>query len=174
MQSYELACAHKKRSEISGETRFVGLVTRPVRRAFHGCQGHSGLGRASNMKVCVGVSKLRLLEHILLLNSWPSRCPSCPASPPSFPHATFRVRNVSQRIPPERDAFKNFEFFFPLLVQIEQRNASKAPKNRFSKRTHFSGVRRGCPSAVLEYVATLSFFSFFSFFFFPPKNERVR
>jgi hypothetical protein len=54
MQSYELASAHKKRSEISGETRFVGLVARPVRRAFHGCQGHSGLGRACNMKVCVG------------------------------------------------------------------------------------------------------------------------
>jgi hypothetical protein len=31
-------------------------------------------------------------------------------------------------------------FFFPSL-QIEQRKASKAPKNRFSKRTHFSGVK---------------------------------
>ncbi len=81
-----------------------------------------GVGRASNMKVCVGVSKLRLSEHILLLNSWPSRC----------------SKN------------ETFEFFFPLLVQIEQRKASKAPKNRFSKRTHFSGVRRVCPSAVLS------------------------
>jgi hypothetical protein len=137
MQSYELACAHKKRSEISGETRFVGLVARPVRRAFHGCQGHSGLGRACNMKVCVGVSKLRLLEHILLLNSWPSRCPSCPSSPPSFPHATFRVRGMGSKN-------EMSSFFFPLLVQIEQRKASKAPKNRFSKRTHFSGVRHVC------------------------------
>jgi hypothetical protein len=37
------------------------------------------------------------------------------------------------------------EFFFSLLVQIEERKASKAPKNRCSKnvkRTHFSGVRR--------------------------------
>ena len=143
MQSYELASAHKKRSEISGETHFVGLVTRPVRRAFHGCQGHSGLGRASNMKVCVGVSKLRLLEHILFLNSWSSRCPSCPSSPPSFPHATFRVRGM-------RSKNEMFESFFSLLVQIEQRKASKAPKNRFSKRTHFSGVRRVCPSPVLQ------------------------
>jgi hypothetical protein len=30
-----------------------------------------------------------------------------------------------------------FEFFFPLLVQIEQRKASKAPKNRFSKKHIF-------------------------------------
>ena len=33
---YELACTHKKRSEISREKRFFGLVTRPVRRTFHG------------------------------------------------------------------------------------------------------------------------------------------
>ena len=112
MQSHELACAHKKRSEISGETRFFGLVARPERRAFHGCQGHSGLGRACNMKVCVGVSKLRLLEHILLLNSWPSRCPSYPSSPPSFPHATFRVRGT-------RSKNEIMEFFFSRLVQIE-------------------------------------------------------
>jgi hypothetical protein len=42
-------------------------------------------------------------------------------------------------------------FFFP-LVQNEQRKASKAPKNRFSKsgkRTHFSGVRPACTSVVL-------------------------
>jgi hypothetical protein len=39
-------------------------------------QGHSGLGRACNMKVSVVVSKSRF-------NSWPSRCPSCPSFPPS-------------------------------------------------------------------------------------------
>ncbi len=148
MESYELACAHKKRSEISGAHRFFGLVPRPVRRAFHGCQGHSGLGRACNMKVYVGASKLRLLEHILLLNSWPSRCPACPSSPPSFPHATFQRDGVRGT----RSKNEMFEFFFPLLVQIEQRKASKAPKNRFSKRTHFSGVRRVCPSAVLQEI----------------------
>jgi hypothetical protein len=37
MNSYELAWAHKKRSEISGAKRFFGLVVWPVRRAFHGC-----------------------------------------------------------------------------------------------------------------------------------------
>jgi hypothetical protein len=50
IQSYELVCAHKKRSEISGETRCFGLVARPERRVFHRCQGHSGIGRACNMK----------------------------------------------------------------------------------------------------------------------------
>ena len=37
MQAYERACAHKKRSEISAEKRFFGLVARRVRRVFHGC-----------------------------------------------------------------------------------------------------------------------------------------
>ncbi len=87
IQSYELPWAHKKRSEISG----FGLVARPVWWAFHGCQRHNGLGCACNMKVCVVVSKSRLWEHILLFNSWPSHCPSCPSSPPSFLLATFRV-----------------------------------------------------------------------------------
>ncbi len=71
---------------------------------------------------------------VSLFDSWPPRCPSCPSSPPSFLHATFRGRVQKM---------KCSEFFFPLLVQIEQRKASKAPKNRFSKngkRTHFSGV----------------------------------
>jgi len=91
---------------------------------FTDAEAHSGLGRACNMKVCVVVSKSRLWEHILLFNSWPSRCPSCPSSPPSFNH-TFRLR----------DAFKIWnEFFSFLLVQIEQRKASKAPKNIFSKK----------------------------------------
>jgi hypothetical protein len=92
IQSYELACTHKKRSEISGETRFFGLVARPVRWVFHGCQGHSGLGRACNMKVCVVVSQSRLWEHILLFKSYPARCPSCPSSPPSFLHTNISVR----------------------------------------------------------------------------------
>ena len=60
--------------------------------SFTDVQEHIGLGRAWNMKVCVVVSKSRLWEHILLFNSWSSRCPSCPSSPPSFLHATFRVR----------------------------------------------------------------------------------
>ncbi len=126
MQSYELACAHKKRSEISGAQRFFGLVARPVRRAFHGCQGHSGMGRACNMKVYVGVSKLRLLEHILLLNSWPSRCPSCPSSPPSFPHATFRVRGTRSRN-------EMLEFFFPSSYKLSKERQVKLLKIDFHK-----------------------------------------
>jgi hypothetical protein len=66
--------------------------------------------------------------------------------PSFFLHATFRVRGT-------RSKNEMLEFFFSLLVQIEQRKASKAPKNRFSqkvKRTHFSGVRRVCPSTVLQ------------------------
>jgi hypothetical protein len=43
VQSYELACAHKKRSEISGETRFFGLVVRPVRRALQDAKDITGL-----------------------------------------------------------------------------------------------------------------------------------
>ena len=31
-------CRHKKRSKISGEKRFLGLVARPVRRASQGCR----------------------------------------------------------------------------------------------------------------------------------------
>jgi hypothetical protein len=123
MQSYELARAHKKRSEISGETRFFGLVARPVRRAFHGYQGHNGIGRACNMKVCVVVSKSRLSEHILLFNS---DLLSVIHVPPSLLLATFRVRGARSK--------NETPFFFPLLVQIEHRKASKAPKNRFSEK----------------------------------------
>jgi hypothetical protein len=144
MQSYELACAHKKRSEISGETRFSGLVSRPVRRVFHGCQGHSGIGRACNMKVCVVVSKSRLSEHILLFNSWPSRCPSCPSSPPSF----------SQHFPGSRDTFKNEmpEFFFSFSYKLSKKKQVKLLKIDFQKnvrRTYFSGVRPACTAVVL-------------------------
>jgi hypothetical protein len=38
---------------------------------------HSGLGRACNVNVCVLGSELMWWQHILLSNSWPSRCPSC-------------------------------------------------------------------------------------------------
>ena len=82
------------------------LVGRPVRRTFHGCQGHSGIGRDCNMKVCVVVSKSRLSEHILLFNSWPSRCSSCPSFPPSFLLATCRFRGTRSKL---------HEFFFSLL-----------------------------------------------------------
>ncbi len=47
---------------------------------FMHVQTHSGFGRVYNMKVCVVVSKSRLWEHILLFNSWPCGCPSCPSS----------------------------------------------------------------------------------------------
>jgi hypothetical protein len=67
MQSYELACAHQKPSEISGAKRFFRIVARPVRRAD--AEAHSGLGRACNMKACVVVSKSRLREYILLFLS---------------------------------------------------------------------------------------------------------
>jgi hypothetical protein len=47
---------------------------------FTDAEAHSGLGRARNMKVCVVVSKSRLRKHILLFNSWPSRCLRVPVS----------------------------------------------------------------------------------------------
>ena len=49
------------------------------------------------------------------------------------------------------ESFK-INFFFTLVVQIEQRKESKAPKIRFSKsgkRTHFSGVQPACNWTVL-------------------------
>jgi hypothetical protein len=126
MHSYELSCPHKKRSEIFGETRFVGLVARPVWRTFHGCQGHSGLGRVCNMKVCVGVSKLRLLEHILLLNSWPSRCPSCPSSPAPSLTQHFGSEGCVQKM-------KCRVFFSPFSYKLSKEKQVKLLKIDFQR-----------------------------------------
>jgi hypothetical protein len=52
MQSYELADAHKKRSEISAQPRFFGLVARTTTK--------SGLRRACNMEVFALVSNSML------------------------------------------------------------------------------------------------------------------
>ncbi len=38
---------------------------------------HSGSGREWNVNVCVLGSDLMWFQHILMSNSWPSRCPSC-------------------------------------------------------------------------------------------------
>ena len=111
-------------------------------RASHGWQGHSGLGRTWNMKVCVVVYKSRLWEHILLFNSWPSHCPSCPSSPPPFLHVTFRVQGTCS----------NWKVFFPFSCKLMKENQVKLLKMDFQKkgkRTHFSGVRPGYQSTVL-------------------------
>jgi hypothetical protein len=57
---------------------------------------------------------------------WPSPCPSCPTSPPSF--------LTTQHFCLEGTKTFEIDFFFPSWVQIEQRKTSKDPKNRFSKR----------------------------------------
>ncbi len=75
------------------------------------------------MKVCLVVSKSRLWEHILLFNSWPSRCPSCPSSPPSFNHTTFRTRRT----------FKWQKFFFPFQYKLRKENQVKLQKIDFQR-----------------------------------------
>ncbi len=58
--------------------KFVfGLVDRQWDGSFVHCEGHHGLGRACNMKVCALGSDSMLWEHILLFNSWSSRSRSC-------------------------------------------------------------------------------------------------
>ncbi len=100
MQTYEnkKACSHMNlRAHTRDEARspeqsaFLDSSYGQCGERFTDAEAHSGLGRACNMKVFLVVSKSRLLEHILLFNSWPSRCPSCPSSPPSFNHTTFRI-----------------------------------------------------------------------------------
>jgi hypothetical protein len=138
MQTYEnkKACSHMNlRSHTRDEARspdqsaFLDSSYGQCGECFTDAESHSGLGRECNMKVCLVVFKSRLLEHILLFNSWPSRC--------------------------------------PLSVQIEERNSSKAPKDRFSKRTHFSGVRSACTS-----VVHATFFRKVSDFYFQKKCKK--
>jgi hypothetical protein len=72
MKSHELACAGKKRSEISGEKRFF-RSSHNQRNASSISRAHSGIVRARNTKVCTVVSNSTLRRQILLINSWPSR-----------------------------------------------------------------------------------------------------
>jgi hypothetical protein len=53
---------------------------------------HTGLGRVWNMKVCVLGSYLTWWKHILLSNSWPSRCPFCDQSLLLCFHSSFHRR----------------------------------------------------------------------------------
>jgi hypothetical protein len=62
----------------------------------------------------------------------------------SFFPSFLQSHNIS-----DKENVQMAKVFFSLSVQIEERKSSKAPKDRFSKRTHFSGVRPACTSVVL-------------------------
>ena len=132
MQTYEYkkACSHMNlRAHTRDEARspepsaFLDSSHGQCGERFTDAEAHSGLGRACNMKVFLVVSKSRLLEHILLFNSWPSRCPSCPSSPPSFNHTTFRTRRT----------FKWQKFFFPFQYKLRKENQVKLQKIDFQR-----------------------------------------
>ena len=79
--------AHTRNEARSPEKRaFLDSSHDQSGERFTDAEEHSGLGRARNMKVCVVVSESRMLEHILLVNSWTSRCPLTSFIPvfPSF------------------------------------------------------------------------------------------
>ncbi len=83
---------------------------------FTVAESHSGLGRARNMKVCLVVSKSRLLQNILLLNSPPSRCPSCPSFPLS-PFLPSHLVSLSAKL--ERNVSKRLKIDFPKKRKTE-------------------------------------------------------
>ncbi len=61
----------------------------PEKRAFLD-SSHDQCGERERFTdPCAVVSKSSLWKHVLLFKSWPSRCPSCLSSPPSFRRITF-------------------------------------------------------------------------------------
>jgi hypothetical protein len=68
---------HSTHSQMTRQKIVFGLVDRQWDGSFVHCEGHSGLGCVSNMKVCVLGSDSMLWEHNLLFNSWSSHSRSC-------------------------------------------------------------------------------------------------
>jgi hypothetical protein len=62
------------RHHLAEGARFSKL---PVRCQFYVLRHEKGIGRECNVIVCVLGSDLMWLQHILMSNSWTSRCPSC-------------------------------------------------------------------------------------------------
>ncbi len=91
-QEYIWSCVRQHENQPNNPTRslFVGSSQRQWGGSFTHCATHSGRGRACNMKVFVLGSDLMWWQHILMSNSWPSRCPSCDNPVRPCFHSAFR------------------------------------------------------------------------------------
>ncbi len=68
---------HESQPNKPTKSLFVASSHRQWGGSFTHSTTHTVLGRACNMHICVLGSDLMWWQHILLSNSWPSRCPSC-------------------------------------------------------------------------------------------------
>jgi hypothetical protein len=70
--------AHTRNVPISTDKRaFLGSSHDQCDCSFTYSTSHHGLGCVCNVNVCVIGSDLTWWQHIVLSNSWPSRCPTC-------------------------------------------------------------------------------------------------
>ena len=93
-QEYIWSCVRQHENQTNNPTRslFVGSSKRQWGGSFTHCATYNGCGRACNMKVFVLGSELMWWQHILMSNSWPSRCPSCDNPVRPCFHSVFRRR----------------------------------------------------------------------------------
>ncbi len=68
---------HDSQPNNPTKTPFVGSSHGQWDVSFTYSATHNRIGREYNVNVCVLGSDLMWLKHILMSNSWPSRCPSC-------------------------------------------------------------------------------------------------
>ena len=141
MQAYERACAHKKRSEISAEKRFFGLVARRVRRVFHGCPSTYAALRVRATCKSVLLSPTRSCDKTFSCLT-PGRLALLHVlTPPSF------LQHYISSLRMKREGVKNWKRFLLISAHIEDcgRKTSKAAKNgspKNEKRTQFLCVPR--------------------------------